>query len=748
MKTGEKPKRKIALLLTFFLVSISCYFFWTQFMRKSDFAWTVSQNEYWDAVIEMLFAFWLYSILFLFRFSHKWIRYLGTAVIMLAFAYLHAFFWSILVVSAYMFFTYLLGHMINRIVVRKAPELESDLDLCIVNGVAMIIVIVAIASIFHVGTPENLRIILPIVFVSVLLIEQKHLRMLWQRLSDALMQKDTGYHWGNAIMLAAICTIITIMICRANLGTDYDSLWYSYRSQYVLAPVHGIFDKLTMVACVYNYPKGVEIFSLLFSGLDTYSYLIGINIAFTVLLFRAGYKLVRSFYVCQEIGAFVSLLLALTPSITNSAITGKGDASYLYIQIVAIFFIIKALQNRQGTYYLVAFSMLIFTFAFKSTSLLFSSLIILILAVFWVIERPKGTFSNPAIALVPIAGLVVTFIKTWVVTGYPINTLVTSVFQKIGLPANYPFTFPSARVTSIGTLLTDLLGDRFVRLFRLLFCPGNDTVTTERSWWGPLFTVVWIIAVALIVLRPLYTWKKCQSSPQYAFIVISFLFCSGFSIVCMMLLDTPDGNYFMVLYALTYIYIGLEWAPFTHLDFTKVQVVLSPLILANFLLGLATSQSWCVGLTPINFQNYGYYNHKTNFIEPTLYGNDMWGIYQYLQSVDTQRMLIFAGNPDASLCLPGQTELFEHQITWAPNTTQDADSLKTFVEYVEMDGFLLFNDYIPIRNSINLLLDMAEEGNLYIKYQDDSCMYLAYEKDGKDADPTVVQYLTMLNERG
>ena len=748
MKTEKRTRNFIGIFLVFLLVGISCYLFWTQFMRKSDFAWTVSQNGYWDAVVEMGIAFWLYSMLFLFRFSRKWMRYLCIGVVILVFAYLHSFFWAVLVVSTYMFFTYMLGHAVCRIISRRCPELKSDFDFCILNGIAAVIIIVAIASSFSVGTPSKLRIILPIVFALVLAFERNYIQTLWKRLNGVLAQKDDGYHWNSAIVMAIICTMTTIMICRANLGTDYDSLWYSYRSQYVLAPEHGIFDKLTMVACVYNYPKGIETFSLPFSGLNTYSYLIGINIAFAIMLLFTGYKTARSLGVGGQISILVPLMLTLTPAITNSAITGKGDISYFYIQTVAGFRAINALKSGEGSYYFAALSLLRFSFAFKSTSLLFSSLMIVVLIAFWVIKRPKGTFHNPAIVLFPIGGLLVTVLKTWVVTGYPINTLVTSVFQKIGIPSNYPFTFPSARVTSVDTLLTDLLKERASRLFRLLFCPGSDTVTTERSWWGPLFTVVWIIAIVMIVFRPRYTWKKCHELQSYGFVVVSFLLCSGFSVVCMMLLDTPDGNYFMVLYALTYIYIATEFMSFSREMIKKLQLIAAPLALSSFLLSLATSQSWCVGVTPINLRNYGYYDHVTNYIEPTLYANNMGGIYQYLSGIDSQRMLIFAGNPDAALCLPGQTELFEHQITWAPNTTENVDALETYSEYVGMDGFLVFSDYTPMANSIDLLLNMAMKGDLSVEYQDDSCMYLAYEKDRGNVDPVIIQYLTVLNERG
>lgn len=414
--------------------------------------------------------------------------------------------------------------------------------------------------------------------------------------------------------MAVILTCITIEVCKGNLGTDYDSAWYGFRSQYVLAPESGIYDKNILMCCVYNYPKGIEVLSLVFSGLSSYGYFNALNLVFAVLTLHAAYEMGKM--VAKEQHALLMVaFIALTPSIMNMSLTAKSDLSTIYMQIVGLMFAIYAMKSKQGDYLVASLGVLILTLGFKPSSIVFTTIVVGIIILFAICLRIRPRLNDLSMFILPVAAVSCLFIRTAIITGYPITSIVTSVFKSLGFYPLYPYTLSSVRTTSLRTLLTtNLFWERLRRLIKLFFYPNSsDIYTLEMTWWGPMFSVLWIIALASILVFPVKTWKRVKNSNVECFVTVSFLVISAASGGCMLLLETPDGNYFMLMQVVTYLFIATKLATLEK-NLAKKYVPPAVLLgLCNLLLCLTISAAWMVGFTPIDLKNYGYYNHHSKY---------------------------------------------------------------------------------------------------------------------------------------
>ena len=63
-------KKRSVLYVAGIFIAFSCIVFWNGFMRGSDFSWTVQQDGYWDAVVEMVLAYWIYLMIWCSKFRN------------------------------------------------------------------------------------------------------------------------------------------------------------------------------------------------------------------------------------------------------------------------------------------------------------------------------------------------------------------------------------------------------------------------------------------------------------------------------------------------------------------------------------------------------------------------------------------------------------------------------------------------------------------------------------------------------
>ena len=712
-------KKKVCSIFQFIIVLITCFIFWKGFMRSSDFKWTVEQTKYWDAIIETLIIFWS-VLMIVFMNVEKKIKIVCLVCDVLLFSFLHSFIWALIFGTVYMFGVYLLGDVILKKSRNISDSNKHDFDLNFLFGFSFIIVLVAMLSLIGYGTPQKLRIIFSVGFIILIILEKEQICKLLNKTKEALKSdKKTENNTIIKVFVSLAITMFIVIICRANQCTDYDSLWYGLRAEYVLAPFRGIYDKVILMACVHTYPKGFEIFTLLFSGLNSFSFIVSINVVFFIMLIRILLKIGDECNISKNGKIVLGLLVLLTPSITNLVISAKPDIASIYFQCIGILYAIRTIKYKSEENFVISVCALGLTFAIKSTSILFSALLFVILIVYRIRTKIKFSLSPYTISILPLVGLGCVFARTIYLTGLPMTSLIVSLLQNLGFKIKYPYTLPSSRVTSLSDLFQDgLIFKRIVRLIKLFFYPNtSDLVTTERTWWGVLFSLVWIITMLVIFSRPKEKLKEIKKWNENSYLLVTLIICSAFSIGTMLILDMPDGNYYMLMQVMTYVYFVMEFGNRIN---TRYVITYFPILICNVFLSIAISCSWCVGFTDIDINNYGYYNHTKLYKQTVAENYGLKDIYNYLSENELRHILVLSDIEDEVFVLPGIIENYAHQSEWASETMNSAQEFEKFMEYVDMDNLLVESSWLENHMEIQqIITQLIEENRIQVEWNDE-----------------------------
>lgn len=166
------------------------------------------------------------------------------------------------------------------------------------------------------------------------------------RTASALSDPDEIKARGVYFLLAILLTALLIQLCRINIGVDYDSLRYGLRSPYVLLGGEGLSGFLKnpgLVNTVYTYSKGFELLTLplaLFGELpflESYAYVLCFNFwVLAGILFLSG-AVASRLTGSWTAGVTAAFFCALTPGITNMALTAKSDLLTLLCQLIFVY---------------------------------------------------------------------------------------------------------------------------------------------------------------------------------------------------------------------------------------------------------------------------------------------------------------------------------------------------------------------------------------------------------------------------
>lgn len=311
-------------------------------MFRSALKWTFEQKEYWFAAGELCIVFVILAYI-LHNTSHN-IRLClcASGCTILVFCYLHAYFYAFLIGSIYMVFLYLLGRTIGQCMGLRDVQNASGL-FNIVFGMAGEMLIVSALSLVKMGTSHQVRIAFIILFAALLLLDRKYIRTLGHRIANIRLQNNNRKIY--SILVAAIITMVLLQIGRANISLDYDSVWYGLRSEYMLAPYGGIYDKVTSAGLVYTYGKGIETVCLPFAGLTSYGFIYSVNIFFAIGILVCIFKICRS-YVSTTKSLYAVLAVSVTPGVMNMAVTAKSDIATTFLELVAVYAAVRAIRHE------------------------------------------------------------------------------------------------------------------------------------------------------------------------------------------------------------------------------------------------------------------------------------------------------------------------------------------------------------------------------------------------------------------
>ena len=473
-----------------------------------------------------------------------------------------------------------------------------------------------------------------------------------------------------------ILPFLYIQISRSNIALDYDSLRYGLRSAYILfspqdtvqaglfSMIKGFFSSHGLLNAVYSYPKGLEVLTAPLSFLPSYGFLLAFQIWIYLALGFALFLLARKINPKSGMGVF--LLFYFFSSIGNMAVTVKTDNITLLLQVLSLYFYAKGERKN-------SLSMLILSYSFKPTAVVFSTLIFIglffdsllkktIKGFFYeenrfkrgskqeVIEEESvekgsgrfcilGTRKEGSTALILLAILftgLITF-RTFLITGLPFSTTFTGIFKAMGFSVKWPFNLDAHMDYSGKKVGLELVASFIRRVFSFLFYPvGEDMAHVSIAWSGPLFPLILFLAFRNAFCGTISRGSNADPSKErksssneernFSYLWTVFFLISFFSLLSFSMLWQIDGNYYILWECLALLLAASSlwgegetflWKPNLLCSEKRISLWRSNLIkgifslvyLVSVLITLVTSWAGAVGFTPIDFMNKGYYDH-------------------------------------------------------------------------------------------------------------------------------------------
>ena len=473
-----------------------------------------------------------------------------------------------------------------------------------------------------------------------------------------------------------ILPFLYIQISRSNIALDYDSLRYGLRSAYILfspqdtvqtglfSMIKGFFSSHGLLNAVYSYPKGLEVLTAPLSFLPGYGFLLAFQIWIYLALGFALFLLARKINPKSGMGVF--LLFYFFSSIGNMAVTVKTDNITLLLQVLSLYFYAKGERKN-------SLSMLILSYSFKPTAVVFSTLIFIglffdsllkktIKGFFYEENRFKrgskqegieeesvekgsgrfcifGTRKEGSTALILFAILftgLITF-RTFLITGLPFSTTFTGIFKAMGFSVKWPFNLDAHMDYSGEKVGLELVASFIRRVFSFLFYPvGEDMAHVSIAWSGPLFPLILFLAFRNAFCGIISRGSNADPSKErksssneerkFSYLWTVFFLISFFSLLSFSMLWQIDGNYYILWECLALLLAASSlwsegetflWKPNLLCSEKRISLWRSNLIkgifslvyLVSVLITLVTSWAGAVGFTPIDFMNKGYYDH-------------------------------------------------------------------------------------------------------------------------------------------
>lgn len=563
----------------------------------------------------LIVGLWIFAALYF--IPSLWISYTVIAVVVYIYLWMHRIALPVLLSGLYMFYPVVVGEAFLNIIgiERKEDRIRRVLH-DFISGMAVHLTAAGILSVFQIGGVAAARIIaislfaVSAIYIGVIRFSQKRIVIPCPEIpSDSEIKKEENSRIWICIALAVMGAMMLLQAGRINITLDYDSLHYGLRSQYVLDNGHGFLENLGSINDVYVYPKGLEIFVLPLVTDVTYGFVLSFSWWMCAGVLLCIYYLVRKFN-CRRAGVYAIMFAATVPGIMNMGISAKTDIITLLFQLIAIIDIIESDHVWAG-------SSLLMSLTLKPTSLMYSGLIFITALVFVIIRKEKICVKRWYLAIPVILAFGFVTARTVILSGMPITAAASQIWEAIGFEPKYPFD----SVSGFGTPENVSLLKRFAGFF---FCPITDDLFHVYIAWGGAGT-------AIMLMFGMLSKKGSLLLKLLTAVILTA------SIVCIFTLYQVDGNYFMLLYALSVVLF--------FISFSEVCYWLLPVIALNIVICGTTNWAGSIGLTPDRFQHLGFYDHESDMYDRFVStGNKE--IYEFLARDKMQRVIAFADQPD------------------------------------------------------------------------------------------------------
>lgn len=704
-----KKKRIMESLLALFLLALSVLCvaapFAALFTGDGTYSWQFGDPATKKMMAEIALLFVLLSG-FLLLAEKPSVRWGGTAFICLIFCWAHVIFLPMAVSALYLGYVFLAGRFVRTVLLGQ-KDMEDGWMADFILGVSAVLCAFCLLSAFKIGSMAQLKLFSAVSGAAL---------YLWAALSGGLgravcclkgsFQKDgfqkNEFQGTNRILWSLLTAFLIVMVLvqagRMNNSLDFDTLWYGVRSEYVLNNGRGIYENPGMVGMAYVYAKGLETLALPLSDLASHSYLLALNLWTAVAGLIGVYRLA---------GLFMNRMWALTaaalasciPGIMNMAISAKPDVITWTLQIFMVYYMACYIKERKFALLAMSGGAYLLSLTMKSTALVFSTAIFGMSGLYLLGRRLlslKAPWRQWLLMAAPLGALAGIWARTMMITGMPVTSVFTSIFEKLGFQMKYPFATSGLpqnyeEASNLAVLLR--------RLYHMLLMPtGKDMGHVVFAWGSPLMLfLTGACAAAALLMAADWKRKKAEkgkgsdrknkgkpdssSLSLYAHVVFwPFL---AVNLVSLVMLYQIDGNYFMLLY--TGIIIGglslmasLKQAG--HSRFMRaVSWLLVPIMAFNVLMTAESNWAWSLGFSEIQWVNKGRVNHEALQHEKMVQtGNEQ--IWNILAEDQGTRVIAFGDHPGC-LQFPCVVQSYK-DITSPWGNVELVNTVEAFEEYM------------------------------------------------------------------
>lgn len=703
----------------------------TLFTGDGFLAWQIRQPQTVSMAAETLLIFVLLASCLIFIPDGR-MRLAAAAVCCLAVCWLHVIFLPMLISGLYFGLILLLGRWFGRLVLRGAAVTEGlrgrrvlyGLPADFLLGSGLLISLYCLLSAAGAGSIPSLRrtaFVLGLVlygwfFIGLLKAAAGRQTVLTASggafTGRKRQSRRTGGREGRrsgriiaALLAAFILTLLLVQAARMNGSLDFDSLWYGFRSEYILDNGRGIYENPGLVGMVYVYSKGLEILTLPLSALISHSYLLFFNLWLTALGLAVCCGIAR-FFMSRLYALLAAAMTAAIPAILNMSLSAKPDLITWLLQLILIFYLLSYLGGTEGiedgrkpapglpaAYLLLAVCAYLMSLTMKPTSLVFSTAVFGMAALYLLFTRRVhlgGPLKHWIFLLPGAAALLGVWARTLLITGVPVTSVFTPFFSFLGFRLKYPF--------AAGSLPQNWQGESGLhvllrRLYQMLLAPrGKDMSHVVIAWGTSLlfFLIVCLAASALLRLPDRGRVTAQPSRGRRDFVRVSpslraavHLVFWPFLAVCLVslyMLYQVDGNYFILLYTMI---ILASCAFLERIGERQVRrvclVLLTPLLAFCVLITLMTNWGWSLGFSPIKLLNSGRVNHEALMHEQMVEAGNA-RIWDILAGNQRNRVIAFGDHP---FCLSFPCNVQSYKDITAPwGNVELVDTPRAFEQYM------------------------------------------------------------------
>lgn len=713
MKQSQKRK---ALLWLFPIASAAAVLYsLSQLLGQEVFQWIMNQSQYKTMLAETAGLFAVLCLAFL-LFRKKSIRIAAAALILSVFLWYHMVLIPVLVSGLYLAYILWSGAFWRKRIFRlgEGDGLFADF----LTGAGVLIAAFCGLSAIGIGAIPCLTGFVLLSSLFILIFEK--IAGCFQPASVSRKQ-EAPFSRKELLLLALILTMLCVQAGRLNIAVDYDSLWYGVRSKYILDNGGGIYENMGLIGIVYTYSKGFEVLFLPLSAFDSYSFLISANLWMAAGVLYLGYKIGRLF-LKREQAIFLGALLSATPGIMNMSVTAKSDLSTLLFQEIMIYYLLRYQMAGKNAWRYLAYALSAFfiSWTLKPTALVFSTAILGMAFLYFV---GTGLFPQPdregknaggiGVFLVSLAALSGIWARTIRLTGLPVTSVFSSLLTRAGFSLKYPFAVNSIPNSGLGLSLAEGFAAFGKRLFEFFLRPiGADMDHVILAWGGyTLFFLLLLWITGSFCGKPVDKGRKGGPSSFFNILYVPFL---AVNLVSLFMLTQVDGNYFMLLYVLTGVYVLKEAALRREKALWRGAGCASVWIfLFSVLVTTMTNWNWSLGFSPGGFKHKGWYDHAQEAREEMeARGNkEIWS----LLSQNPRARVIAIGEHPLVLSFPASVQSYD-DITGVWGNVKLVKTMDSFVEFLDYAG----TDYLYVQagytgegeRSYALVKDLIEWGKL------------------------------------